>query len=214
MFSWSKKAVDSQHWSLTAKRVLPYIDGFHHVQKIAALANVDLTLVRSALQTLVFHGVLLLTPIFTYSNMYSVKPDVYQLYHDQRTRDECVRFVAIDSERPPEFRDVFSLYCALGPGISVGVLCGRYDLQELGVDEKKLILFGIVRKFIHKLRKWPVLIDTDSLSLDVRKKAFLFKGRFNYDEIACLSATTGTPFSHETIDTITENDQQVVHIWK
>jgi len=214
VFSWSKRAVDSQHWSLTAKRVLPYIDGFNHVQKIAALANVDLTLVRSALQTLVFHGVLLLTPIFLYSNMYAVKPEVYNLYHDRSMIDECISFVALDTNNPPEFRDVFSLYCALGPGISIGVLCGRYDLQKLGIDEKKLILFGIVKKFIHKLRKWPVLVDTDLLSLDIRKKASLFKGTYNYDEIACLSTTSGTPLTHESIDTITENDQQVVHIWK
>lgn len=214
VFSWSKRAVDSQHWSLTAKRVLPYIDGFNHVQKIAALANVDLTLVRSALQTLVFHGVLLLTPIFLYSNMYAVKPEVYNLYHDREMIDKCISFVALDPDNPPEFRDVFSLYCALGPGISIGVLCGRYDLQKLGIDEKKLILFGIVKKFIHKLRKWPVLVDTDLLSLDIRKKAAFFKGHYNYDEIACLSTTSGTPLTHESIDTITENDQQVVHIWK
>ena len=146
--------------------------------------------------------------------MYAVKPEVYNLYHDQQMRDECISFVTVDPDNLPEFRDVFSLYCALGPGISVGVLCGRYDLQKLGIDEKKLVLFGIVKKFIHKLRKWPVLVDTDSLSLDIRKKAFLFKGLYNYDEIACLSATNGTSITHETIDTITENDQQVVHIWK
>eukprot|EP00111_Clytia_hemisphaerica_P007340 TCONS_00021349-protein len=180
IFNWSKSAVDSQHWNLTAKRVLPYIDGFNHVQKIATLANVDLALVRSALQTLVFHGVLELTPIFLYSNMYAVKPEISSLYRDEAFQKECVSFVARDKTNLPEFRDVFMLYCALGPGISVSALCGRHDLQELGIDEKKLILFGIVKKIIHKLCKFPVLTSPDSLSLVIREKSRWMTGYYDY----------------------------------
>lgn len=214
IFNWSKGAVDSQHWNLTAKRVLPYIDGFNHVQKIATLANVDLALVRSAIETMVFHGVLELTPIFLYSNMYAVKPEVNNLYHDEEMRKECITFVARDANSPPLFRDVFTLFCALGPGISVTALCGRYDLLKLGIDEKKMILFGIVKKFIHKLCKYPVLTSSDCLSLKIREKSRWMKGYYNYDEICCLSSVSGTPMTHDELNAITEDEQHVVHVWK
>ena len=214
ILSWSKKAVDSQHWNLIAKYVLPFVDGFNHVQKIATLANVDLTLVRSALQTLVYHGVIELTPIFLYSNMYAVKPEVYNLYHDITMREECIEFVAKSKGVPPIFRDVFMLYCAPGPGISVSALCGRHDPSSLGIDEKKLILFGIVKGFIHKLCKYPVLLSPDSLSLKIREKSRWMNGYYHYDEICCLSSMNGTPLTHEEINKITDDEEHVVHIWK
>lgn len=214
IFLWSKSAVDSQHWDLTAKRVLPYIDGFNHVQKIAILANVDLALVRSALQTLVFHGVIELTPIFLYSNMYAVKPDVNKLYNEHSMRTECVSFVAKDENKLPAFRDVFMLYCALGPGISVSALCSRHDPVSMGIDEKKLIQFGLIKKFIHKLCKYPILLSPDSLSMKIREKSRWMNGYYDYEEICCLSTMNGVAVTYEEINRMTENEPQVALIWK
>lgn len=213
-FLWSKSAVDSQHWGLTAKRILPFINGFNHIQKIAKMANIDLTLVRSAVQTLVFHGVIELTSIFLYSNMYAVNPKVDSLYHEEILREECIKYVALDSNNPPEFRNIFILYCALGGGVSVSSLCSRHDPASVGIDEKKLIQFGLIKKLIHKLRKYPVLVSPDSLSPKIREISKWMNGCYDYDEICCLSNMKGFPLSHEQINTITENEQHVVHIWR
>jgi hypothetical protein len=36
-------------------QILPYIDGFNHVARIAALADVEPNLVRACVQTLLYH---------------------------------------------------------------------------------------------------------------------------------------------------------------
>lgn len=47
-------------------QILPYIDGFNHVSKIAALTDVEISLVRACVQNLVYYGVVTLVPIFQY----------------------------------------------------------------------------------------------------------------------------------------------------
>lgn len=212
VFLWSRPAIESQHWDLTAKRVIPYIDGFNHVQKIATLANVDLALVRSALQTLVFHGVIALVPMFLYSNMYSVKPKVHTLFNDESLQMECLSYVAKDDKNLPNFRDVFMLYCALGPGISANALCSRHDLASLGIDEKKLIQFGLIKKFIHKLGKYPVLQSPENNKFrDISK---WLTGYYSYEEICCKSTALGEPLQYHNLVRMTENDPNILHIWK
>ncbi len=194
----SKAEITSKIWDLTADRILPYIDGFNHVQKIALVADVDLTIVRSAIQTLLFHGVIELIPIFLYSNSYSVKPEITNLLaKDARKREECVAYVARDPASPPHFRNVFMLYCALGPGISVEALCSRHQLSELGIDEQKLIQYGLITKIIHKMNKYPILLTSDqsqwSENLTADKAKWL-TGYHSYDEISCRSLAAGEPF--------------------
>jgi len=213
---WSKAEISSRLWDLTADRILPYIDGFNHVQKIAMVADVDLPIVRSAIQTLLFHGVVELIPIFLYSNSYSVKPEITDLAKDKTKQSECVAYVARDPENPPNFRDVFMLYCALGPGISVEALCSRHEPSEMGIDEQKLIQYGLIKKIIHKLNKYPVLLTTDRERWEdlSPNRAKWLTGYYSYDEISCKSLAAGDPFQHEDINRATENHPHVVHVLK
>ena len=212
VFLWSKAAIESKLWDLTAHRVLPYIDGFNHVQKIALIADVDLSIVRSALQTLLFHGVIALIPIFLYSNNYSTKPEIVQLSKNKAMQEECVSYVAKDLTDLPNFRDVFMLYCALGPGISVQALCSRHDPSALGIDEQKLLQYGLIKKFIHKLNKYPILLTSDQTRWGDKSK--WLNGYYNYAEISCKSVAVNDPFQHDDINQATENDPYVVHILK
>lgn len=59
-----------------AFQILPYIDGFRHIQKIAAFADVDPGLTRLCIRDLVFYGVVELISIFQYSNTYTTTPDL------------------------------------------------------------------------------------------------------------------------------------------
>lgn len=213
LFLWSKETIEAQHWDLAARRILPYIDGFNHVQKIALLSDVDLSLVRCAIQTLLFHGVLVLIPIFSYSNMYAVKPEVHNLSKNIDMQNECIRYVALDENKLPYFRNIFMLYCALGSGISVNALCSRHNTRALGIDEQKLIEYGLVHKFVHKLNKYPVLLTSDHCSKWKLNSKFL-NGYYNYEEISCKSTATGETIGYVDINKMTDNDPYVVHIWK
>lgn len=53
IFVENRGAFCEEQWDLTTQQVLPYIDGFNHVSKIAAEADVENNLVKSCVQNLV-----------------------------------------------------------------------------------------------------------------------------------------------------------------
>lgn len=53
IFLEGREAFHSDQWDLTTQQVLPYIDGFNHVARIAAEADVENNLVKSCVQNLV-----------------------------------------------------------------------------------------------------------------------------------------------------------------
>lgn len=73
-------------------QILPYIDGFNHISKIAALADVDSNLVKSCLQNLVYYGVVTLIPIFQYCAVYCATPKLRQLAMCKGLQKNCVEY--------------------------------------------------------------------------------------------------------------------------
>ncbi|KAM4821549.1 LOW QUALITY PROTEIN: GATOR1 complex protein NPRL2 [Thomomys bottae] len=63
VFTKDKEDFFNSQWDLTTQQILPYIDGFRHVQKISAEADVELNLVRIAIQNLLYYGVVTLVSI-------------------------------------------------------------------------------------------------------------------------------------------------------
>lgn len=88
-----EKFIDDQ-WDLTTHQVFPYIDGFNHVAKIAAEADVENNLVKACVQNLVYYGVVALIPIFQYCNVYTATPRLKRLATDQKLQHQCVHYVS------------------------------------------------------------------------------------------------------------------------
>ena len=122
--------------------------------------------------------------------------------------------MAKDQERMPNFRDVFELYCALGPGITVRHLCNRHDPSSAGIDEQKFIQYGLIKGFITKLDKYPVLLTSEPPSTKLKTLSKWLNGYYSYEEICCRSMAAGDPIPYDEIDKKTESDPYVVHIWK
>lgn len=76
------KQLPNQQWDLTTQQVAPYIDGFNHVARIAALSDVENNLVKACVQNLVYYGVVALVPLFQYGNVYCTTPLLKSLAHD------------------------------------------------------------------------------------------------------------------------------------
>lgn len=53
IFIENRGAFFEEQWDLTTQQVLPFIDGFNHISKIAAEADVENNLVKSCVQNLV-----------------------------------------------------------------------------------------------------------------------------------------------------------------
>eukprot|EP00794_Sanderia_malayensis_P017428 gene17428-19172_t len=213
VFLWDKKEIFASHWDLTAQQILQHINGCNHVQKIAAVADMDLNLVRSAIQTLLYYGVITLIPVFLHSNKYALTPEINKLSKDNEMQKECIKWVAADISHLPNFKDVFMLYCAMGPGITVKDLCIRHDMAILKIDPRLLVQYGLIKGFIHRLDKYPILIS-DPSSQKLRNLAKWLNGSYSCDEIICRNYAIGESISYQELDLLTETDPSLICIWK
>ncbi|XP_062575588.1 GATOR1 complex protein NPRL2-like [Saccostrea cucullata] len=180
------KGRPQQAWDLTTQQVLPYIDGFNPTCRIAVEADVEINLVKSCLQNLLYYNIIKIIPVFQYSNMYTVTSDIKKLFSDPHLQDQCMHFIAIKGHTLPLLRDILTLYTSMTHGVTVRDLCCRYNPHGLKIDEKKLIQFGVVKNLIRVLRKFPILVPTNA-EPDPRLRSLypMFDGLHCYDEICC-----------------------------
>ncbi|XP_071959760.1 GATOR1 complex protein NPRL2-like [Antedon mediterranea] len=209
MFLRDKKSYDFNDWDLTTQQILPYIDGINHVQRIAVEADVDLNLVKTCLQNLLYYEVITTVPIFQYSNVYTVTPEINRLMEDKELQQECIRYVARSKHAAPTFRSVFKLYCGLRPATTVKDLCSRYDPRSLRINERHLIQFGVMQGLLRRLHKYPVKMVTDNGLQQAHEVHKYMTGQFNYDEICCK-----TRKSSRELDEIINQDDQIAVCWK
>jgi len=79
----------------------------------------------------------------------------------------------------------------MSPGLSVKELCIRANPMQQGIDEKKLIRFGILKGLIRRLHKYPIFLAPGPHSVTHQRGIIrLFDGKFSYDEISCKSNKT------------------------
>nr|KAF6475458.1 NPR2 like, GATOR1 complex subunit [Rousettus aegyptiacus] len=205
VFTKDKEDFFNSQWDLTTQQILPYIDGFRHVQKISAEADVELNLVRIAIQNLLYYGVVTLVSILQYSNVYCPTPKVQDLVDDKSLQEACLSYVTKQGHKRASLRDVFQLYCSLSPGTTVRDLIGRHPQQLQRVDERKLIQFGLMKNLIRRLQKYPVRVSREERSHPAR----LYTGCHSYDEICCK-----TGMSYHELDERLENDPNIIICWK
>lgn len=210
IFTQNKTPALPSEWDLTTQQILPYIDGFRHIAKIAIEANVEISLVKACIRNMVYYGVIRLIPIFMYSNVYTPTQKLHQLAIDPELQEECLQYVARQGCHRPTFRMVFMLYCLLCPGTTVKNLCTRRNPRGLGIDERKLIQFGLMHGLIRRLQKYPIQITQDG-SVPIKQKSFskYFTGSHSFDEICCK-----TGLSYQELDEKVDKDPSVVVCWK
>lgn len=174
-------------WDLTIQQILPYINGFNHVAKIACLSEVNISLVKECIQHLVAYGFLKLISIFQYCNVYVAMPEIQCLLTNCQLSRECLQYVNLQgAENYPGINDVFRLYCGLEAGQTVKDMCTINDPRNENVDERLLIQYGLMRGLIRHLQKYPVLVEPDTALPDhIQPYAKYLDGSHCFDEICC-----------------------------
>ena len=96
------------------------------------------------------------------------------------------------------------------PGMTVKDLCMRFNPDGIGIDEQKLIKFGLTNGFIRRIQKYPILLPTDlnESQNDKRFRGF-FDGSNSYDQICCETRN-----SYHELEDCVENDSCVFVCWK
>ncbi|XP_066998360.1 GATOR1 complex protein NPRL2 [Anabrus simplex] len=209
IFTIDQNLFREQHWDLTTQQVLPYIDGFNHVAKIAAEADVENNLVKSCVQNLVYYGAVSLIPIFQYSNVYSATPHLRNLAANSKLQEDCLLYVSGSDSCLPSLQDVFLFYCSMTYGTTLRDLCLRFNPRSLQIDERRLVQFGLLHKLIRRIHKYPVFIESNGNSDPPSPILRCFNGASSYDEICCSFG-----LSAQELDELVECDPTVTVIWK
>ncbi|XP_046426654.1 GATOR complex protein NPRL2 isoform X1 [Neodiprion pinetum] len=210
IFLEGREAFRSDHWDLTTQQVLPYINGFNHVARIAAEADVENNLVKSCVQNLIYYGVVSLIPIFQYSNVYAATPKLKKLAEDTQLQEKCILYTSKTARQPAYLRDIYRMYASMTHGNSMRDLCQRLNPQTLRINERRLVQFGLIEELIRRVYKYPIhlpgTVSEEGHSNSIYK---YFTGTYSLDEICC---STGQSVAQ--IEDIVERDSNVVMLWK
>ena len=85
-------------------------------------------MVKAAVQNLVYHGVITIVPIFMYSNVYCLTPEVSKLREDEQLRTSFMEFIRKDpmDERFVSFKDVFRMISDFNNHTTVTDIVAQY----------------------------------------------------------------------------------------
>ncbi|KAJ1969813.1 Nitrogen permease regulator 2 [Dimargaris xerosporica] len=143
-------------WDMTLVRVIEQINGVYHVKKIAERCNLDLELVRSCVQHLLYYECLVIVDIFKFSNIYALQPHVVEKIAQHVTPEEFIAYVTLPDCKPPSFQDTIRYYFSLKPGLTVSRWMDKCGIAHSNVDIRRFIAFGVVKNLIYRVHKYPI----------------------------------------------------------
>lgn len=149
-------------------QILPYINGFNHIDRIAAIADVALGLVLDCIKHLVLLGVAIMVPVFQYSNVYRPTPKLAQLAKCKALQQRCIEQCSkvnysncntAVTTATAKVRDVFRIFASMAHGATFGELCVRFNPAALNINEKQMVLFGLLEGLIRRVDKYPITVQ-------------------------------------------------------
>lgn len=150
-------ALATEEWDLTMQHIIPYIDSRRYVGAIADEAEVDVSLVSKCIRQLVFYNCVVLIDIFQYSNIYAGTPRIHELLQNEELQRQCSLYVTQQGRPLVPAKRLFELFAALSNRVPYGTICLRHKTSEMGIDDRRFVIFGLVHEFIRRVHKYPVL---------------------------------------------------------
>lgn len=125
-----------------------------------------------------YYGVVTLIPIFQYSNVYAVTPKLRQLGDDTKLQERCITYASkireqdsienvtlsmfwihdgsrnifvFAARQPASFRDIYRMYSSMTYGVTMKDLCQRFNPQNLRINERKLVQFGLIQGLVRRI---------------------------------------------------------------
>lgn len=139
-------------------QIVPYINGFRHIDKIATAADVSLSIVVQCVRHLTVLGVAVLVPVFQYSNIYRPTPKLKNLAKCPDVQKRAIERCSKSELKKAKIRDILLLFASMTHGATLGELCVRFNPAKHNIDERKTVLFGLVEQLIRPIYKYPVAV--------------------------------------------------------
>ncbi|KAI5843897.1 nitrogen permease regulator 2 [Morchella snyderi] len=151
------------NWDLTMQRIVPYIDGINSVKRIADLSDSDYTLTRKCVDHLLYYGCLVMVDVFQFGAIYACTAEISSLVADVAAQEECAAYVSTSGTRVP-FPRLLEMYTSLSQGVVLRKWCVENAAWLVGVDVRRFVSFGVVKGFLYRSHRWPVVVDGEKRS--------------------------------------------------
>ena len=147
-------------WGIALLAVLPFIDGFNYVKRIAMLAGMAEDLAAEACAALVAAGYVALVDIFQFSNVYHTTPVFDALYEPgSALMAQAQRVLAPPGAPPPSRKTVLELYAALRAPRTLSEFCLSHDLDALNIDVLVLVRFGVLHGILRRVHRYVLALE-------------------------------------------------------
>jgi hypothetical protein len=131
--------------------------------------------------------------------MYTLKPAITRLSSDPTIIAECGPYVTRPAYPRASWPALLRLYSKLLPGVTVHEWIERNNILAMGIDPRRFVSFGIIKGFLRRVHRWPVMIERTSPtfttafeSADHARRRVEFDKSTRVDSSLALSARTGT----------------------
>lgn len=111
-------------------------------------------------------GVVTIVPVFQYSNMYRPTPKLSLLAKCKAMQKRCIeQCTKTNSSKQhlyrgqAKIRDCFRIFSSMAHGATFGELCVRFNPAELNINERQLVLFGLLEGIIRRVEKFPITVQ-------------------------------------------------------
>eukprot|EP01091_Cochliopodium_minus_P009908 TRINITY_DN2542_c2_g2_i1.p1 TRINITY_DN2542_c2_g2~~TRINITY_DN2542_c2_g2_i1.p1 ORF type:complete len:269 (+),score=69.06 TRINITY_DN2542_c2_g2_i1:1076-1882(+) len=144
-----------EDWStvdLTLNKIIPHIDGSTEILSISRLSNVSLSLVKKAIQHLLYYNFIIVVDLFEYeNNRYATTEKIHDLFQNKKLQNQCLIILSNSvSGTEVTFDKIFPLYCKINPSLTVKQFSEEHNLNTL-LDPRKFISFGVSNGILRKI---------------------------------------------------------------
>lgn len=166
------------------------------------MADVALGLVLDCIRHLILLGVVAVIPVFQYSNVYRPTPKLAQLAKckemQQRCIEQCTKTklnipgsTSAPCVRPKaKIRDIFRIFASMAHGATFGELCVRFNPAALNINERQMVLFGLLEGLIRRVEKYPITVQRNLFYDDEPIRSLVALPPSTVDSITAAEPTT------------------------
>ncbi len=92
--------------------------------------------------------------VFQFSNMYSVRPVIARVAADEVLQRECAAYVTRPGYPLVDYPKLLHLFSTLRPGKTVNDWIEEQNVDELGVDPRRFVTFGVIKGFLRRVHRY------------------------------------------------------------
>jgi hypothetical protein len=120
---------------------------------------VTVPIVVECVKHLVVLGLVVLVPVFQYSNIYRPTPKLKILAKCPEMQQRAIEKCSKSELKKAKVRNILLLFASMTHGATLGELCVRFNPAKHNIDERKTVLFGLMEGLIRPIHKYPVEVS-------------------------------------------------------